>query len=332
MSTKEKVLQYLEQHKGESISGQDLADKLEVSRTSVWKAINGLKKEGYQIEATTNKGYQLSIDTDLLSEAAIVPLLSEALKGHRVIAHKTIDSTNLEAKRIVNEDPTFEGVILSEEQTKGRGRLGRVFYSPSESGLYMSLVLRPVADLDNATLITTAAAVAVCQAIETLTGKKPQIKWVNDIFLDGRKVCGILTEGIMDMESRTIGTIILGIGLNFREPETDFPDEIQSIAGTLFDKKNAAVTRNQMVAEILNRFYLLYPDLANRSYLDEYRKRCFVLGEQVTFPQGNETIEAKAIAIDNDGGLVVALPNGKTKILTFGEISIKIKKERRKII
>ena len=332
MSTKEKVLQYLEQHKGESISGQDLADKLEVSRTSVWKAINGLKKEGYQIEATTNKGYQLSIDTDLLSEAAIVPLLSEALKGHRVIAHKTIDSTNLEAKRIVNEDPTFEGVILSEEQTKGRGRLGRVFYSPSESGLYMSLVLRPVADLDNATLITTAAAVAVCQAIETLTGKKPQIKWVNDIFLDGRKVCGILTEGIMDMESRTIGTIILGIGLNFREPETDFPDEIQSIAGTLFDKKNAAVTRNQMVAEILNRFYLLYPDLVKRSYLDEYRKRCFVLGEQVTFPQGKETIEAKAIAIDNDGGLVVALPNGKTKILTFGEISIKIKKERRKII
>lgn len=330
MSTKEKVLQYLEQHKGESISGQDLADKLEVSRTSVWKAINGLKKEGYQIEATTNKGYQLSIDTDLLSEAAIVPLLSEALKGHRVIAHKTIDSTNLEAKRIVNEDPTFEGVILSEEQTKGRGRLGRVFYSPSESGLYMSLVLRPVADLDNATLITTAAAVAVCQAIETLTGKKPQIKWVNDIFLDGRKVCGILTEGIMDMESRTIGTIILGIGLNFREPETDFPDEIQSIAGTLFDKKNAAVTRNQMVAEILNRFYLLYPDLVKRSYLDEYRKRCFVLGEQVTFPQGNETIEAKAIAIDNDGGLVVALPNGKTKILTFGEISIKIKKREGK--
>ena len=332
MSTKEKVLQYLEQHKGESISGQDLADKLEVSRTSVWKAINGLKKEGYQIEATTNKGYQLSIDTDLLSEAAIVPLLSEALKGHRVIAHKTIDSTNLEAKRIVNEDPTFEGVILSEEQTKGRGRLGRVFYSPSESGLYMSLVLRPVADLDNATLITTAAAVAVCQAIETLTGKKPQIKWVNDIFLDGRKVCGILTEGIMDMESRTIGTIILGIGLNFREPETDFPDEIQSIAGTLFDKKNAAVTRNQMVAEILNRFYLLYPDLVKRSYLDEYRKRCFVLGEQVTFPQGNETIEAKAIAIDNDGGLVVALPNGETKTLTFGEISLNIKKERRKII
>ena len=330
MSTKEKVLQYLEQHKGESISGQDLADKLEVSRTSVWKAINGLKKEGYQIEATTNKGYQLSIDTDLLSEAAIVPLLSEALKGHRVIAHKTIDSTNLEAKRIVNEDPTFEGVILSEEQTKGRGRLGRVFYSPSESGLYMSLVLRPVADLDNATLITTAAAVAVCQAIETLTGKKPQIKWVNDIFLDGRKVCGILTEGIMDMESRTIGTIILGIGLNFREPETDFPDEIQSIAGTLFDKKNAAVTRNQMVAEILNRFYLLYPDLVKRSYLDEYRKRCFVLGEQVTFPQGKETIEAEAIAIDNDGGLVVALPNGETKILTFGEISINIKKREGK--
>jgi BirA family biotin operon repressor/biotin-[acetyl-CoA-carboxylase] ligase len=330
MSTKEKVLQFLEQHKGESISGQDLADQLEVSRTSVWKAINGLKKEGYQIEATTNKGYQLSIETDLLSEAAIVPLLSEALKNHRIIAHKTIDSTNLEAKRIVNEEASFEGVILSEEQTKGRGRLGRVFYSPSESGLYMSLVLKPVADLDNATLITTAAAVAVCQAIETLTGKNPQIKWVNDIFLDGRKVCGILTEGIMDMESRTIGTIILGIGLNFRAPETDFPDEIQSIAGTLFDSKNALVTRNQMAAEILNRFYVLYPDLASRSYLDEYRKRCFVLGEQVTFPQGSETIEAKAIAIDDDGGLVVALPSGETKTLTYGEISIKIKKREGK--
>ena len=123
MSTKEKVLQYLEQHKGESISGQDLADKLEVSRTSVWKAINGLKKEGYQIEATTNKGYQLSIDTDLLSEAAIVPLLSEALKGHRVIAHKTIDSTNLEAKRLGSEVITREGEKKREARKKARLRL-----------------------------------------------------------------------------------------------------------------------------------------------------------------------------------------------------------------
>jgi BirA family transcriptional regulator, biotin operon repressor / biotin---[acetyl-CoA-carboxylase] ligase len=324
MSTKQKVLQYLEQHRGESVSGQELADGLAISRTSVWKAINTLKAEGYQINAATNKGYQLSVETDLLSEEAIVPLLSVALENKRIIAYKTIDSTNLEAKRIVNEDAAFEGVVVAEEQTKGRGRLGRVFFSPSESGLYMSLVLKPFADMDNATLITTAAAVAVCQAIEQLTDKKPQIKWVNDIFLDGRKICGILTEGIMDMESGTIGTIILGIGVNFRHPEADFPEEIQHIAGTLFEAKNAELTRNQLAAEVINHFYGLYGNLASRSYLDEYRKRCFILGQQVSFQERKETFQAQAVAIDDNGGLVVAMPNGEEKTITFGEISVKL--------
>ncbi len=320
MSTKEKVLQYLEQHKGESISGQDLADKLEVSRTSVWKAINGLKKEGYQIEATTNKGYQLSIDTDLLSEAAIVPLLSEALKGHRVIAHKTIDSTNLEAKRIVNEDPTFEGVILSEEQTKGRGRLGRVFYSPSESGLYMSLVLRPVADLDNATLITTAAAVAVCQAIETLTGKKPQIKWVNDIFLDGRKVCGILTEAGADIESGQLEWLVVGIGLNLTSRPEDWPEELRPIAGSLYPGGPAPVSRAALAGAIARELLGLCPAF---DCLDEYRARCFVPGHWVTVCTGTESYAAKAVAIDDAGRLIVQREGGRTEALCHGEVSIR---------
>jgi len=327
MSTKQKILQYLEQHRGESVSGQELADGLAISRTSVWKAIKTLKEEGYQIEAATSKGYQLSVESDLLSGEAIVPLLSEELRNKQVIAYKTVDSTNLEAKRIVNEDAAFEGVVVAEEQTKGRGRLGRVFFSPSESGMYMSLVLKPSADMDNVTLITTAAAVAVCQSIEKLTDKKPQIKWVNDIFLDGRKVCGILTEGIMDMESGTIGTIILGIGVNFRQPENDFPEELQQIAGTLFTGKNAELTRNQLAAEIINHFYILYEDLGSRAYLDEYRKRCFVLGKKVSFKQGKEFFQAQAVGIDDNGGLILRLSNGESKTITYGEISVKVNRE-----
>lgn len=324
MSTKEKVLEYFEQHRGKIISGEVLAEAFSVSRTSIWKAVKALQHEGYLIEATTNKGYILSEESDLLSEAAILPLLKEKPEILKVFS--SVESTNTTAKALVNENPVEKGIILAEEQTKGRGRLGRSFYSPGKSGIYMSLIYGNNGKT-NATYVTTAAAVAVCQVIESLTGKRPVIKWVNDIFLDNRKICGILTEGVVNFETGIIDTVILGIGLNVLLPSQPFPDAIQSVAGTLYEKKQNHLTRNRLAAEIINRFDVIYQQEDTSAHLEDYRKRCFVIGQTVSFEENRKRVYGRAAGIDEEGGLIVDLPNGSAKTLRYGEISIKLIKE-----
>lgn len=320
MATKNRVLDYLNQHKGTAVSGQEIADQLAISRTSIWKAIKTLQSEGFQIEATTNKGYLLTHEPDVLSKTTLQSLLNE--KTDILEIYKQIGSTNDEAKKIVNEQSINKGILLAEEQTKGRGRLGRQFYSPHQTGLYMSLIYKNQNQL-NAASITTVAAVAVCQAIEKLTGKQPGIKWVNDIFLDGYKICGILTEGILNFETGTIDSIIVGIGLNFKEADK-IPDEFQSIIGSLFKNEKTTLTRNHLAAEIVNQLDAMYQNLDNTDYLDEYRKRCFVLGQKVSFTEKQQSIKGVARAIDDEGGLVVELNDGQMKTLRFGEISIRL--------
>lgn len=320
MKTKERVLTVLNKNKGRAVSGQEMAEQLSISRTSIWKAIKTLQEEGYQIEATTNKGYQLTNQPDVLSEAAVRVLLKEQPGILKV--YKQVGSTNDEAKQLAKEMSVHKAVLLAEEQTKGRGRLGRTFYSPNQTGLYMSVIYQNKKGMD-AAAITTTAAVAVCQAIENLTGKQPGIKWVNDIFLDGRKICGILTEGTVNFETGTIDTIILGIGVNIQAPRS-VPTELETIIGSLFQEEKAPITRNELAAEILNQLDDLYAHLASAEILEEYRKRCFVLGQEVSFAEGIETVQAVARTIDEEGGLVVELPSGQMKTLRYGEISIRV--------
>ncbi|SFH91179.1 biotin--[acetyl-CoA-carboxylase] ligase [Pisciglobus halotolerans] len=321
MKTKEKVLQYLTQHKGEVISGQEMADNLALSRTSIWKAIRSLQTEGFKVESITNKGYRLATDPDQLSKAILLPMLNEQPDVLEV--YPTIGSTNDAAKALINERPIIhKGILVAEEQTKGRGRLGRQFYSPNQTGLYMSLIYQNK-QAANAAALTTAAAVAVCRAIEKLTNKQPVIKWVNDLFLDGRKICGILTEGILNLETGTIDSVIVGIGLNVRHAEM-VPEAFQSIIGSLFGKEETTVTRNQLAAEIINQLDVLYEALDQTDYLDEYRKRCFVLGQKVYFNEKKQNMSGIAETIDDEGGLVVKLDNGQIKTLRYGEISIKL--------
>lgn len=321
MTTKEKVLMYLIEHKGEVISGQELADKLAISRTSIWKAIKTLQTEGYQIEATTNKGYLLAHEPDVLSKSFLYSQLTD--KPDVLEVHKQVGSTNDEAKKIVTERFVGKGVLLAEEQTNGRGRLGRQFYSPTQTGLYMSLIY-PNKQQANAGSVTTAAAVAVCKAIEKLTDKKPVIKWVNDIFLEGRKICGILTEGVINFETGTIDSIIVGIGLNVKVASM-IPEEFQSIIGSIYThEETSKVTRNQFAAEIINQLDIIYQNLDHNNYLDDYRERCFVLGRSVTFTEGQTTYKGIAKSIDDEGGLVVKLESGEWKTVRFGEISIQV--------
>ena len=222
MSSKSNILQILEKNRGTYVSGEELAQQLQISRSAIWKAISELKKEGYQIISVTNKGYCLSDATDVISAEGIGPYLTN---GSQDMIHvfKTVDSTNLVAKKMALEQAPHGTVVLAEEQTAGRGRMGRSFHSPAGSGIYMSFILRPNLTSNDAVLITTAASVAVARAIEEVTHIHTGIKWVNDVYMNGKKICGILTEALTDFESGGIESIILGIGINFSTAVSSFP-------------------------------------------------------------------------------------------------------------
>lgn len=326
MSVKDEVLKTLEENKGENFSGESLAGVLGVSRAAVWKAITSLRKEGYLIEATTNKGYALMQSNDLLSEQGIRIHLTESNKGLNLYVHKTIDSTNLAAKKLALEGVEHGTVVVSNEQTKGRGRLGRDFYSPANSGIYLTLLLKPNFDISKSVLVTTAASVAVCRAIKNITGIDSQIKWVNDVYINNLKVCGILTEAIADFETGTIEYIALGIGINCHIPKTGFPNDIKSKAGAI----ETAFSRNKLAAEVINQVISLYNDIDSRSFINEYKEHSMVLGKEIEVikhyapTQNQKSLKALAIDVDNDGGLLVEFEDGTREVLNTGEISIKI--------
>lgn len=216
MTTKELVLDYLLKNAGKSISGEEIASHAGISRNAVWKAVRELRKDGYDVSASTNRGYSLA-ESDLLSAQAIRAHLpsDSAAANTELIVYDTIDSTNKAAKELAISGAGHGTAVIADRQTAGRGRYSRSFYSPSGSGLYMSLILRPsLLQFDDPTAITAFAAVAVSDAIQAVTGKQAGIKWVNDLFLNGKKVCGILTEAVTDFESGNIEWIVLGIGTN----------------------------------------------------------------------------------------------------------------------
>ena len=323
MTVKNKVLHILEQNKGESISGQELAEKIGVSRTAVWKAINSLKEEGYSIQGISNKGYLLSNSSDVLSAEGIKPYLKNEYKDIPITVYKTIGSTNTEAKLLAMQNALHGTIIMSEEQTEGRGRMGRNFYSPADSGIYLSIILKPKLNISDSVLITTAAAVAVCLAIDKFTHKDAKIKWVNDIFIDDKKICGILTEAVTDIESGTINSVIVGIGLNVKTEI--FPEEIKEIAGSIFDTKDKdnSFIRNQLSAEVINNVLTVCNDLTNRSFLKIYKERSMIIGEKIKYLKNNEWFEGYAEDIDEFGGLVVFHEDGHKEVLHSGEISVR---------
>ncbi|WP_312648526.1 biotin--[acetyl-CoA-carboxylase] ligase [Aminipila sp.] len=329
MSVKDEVLKTLEINKGQSFSGETLAGTLGVSRAAVWKAITALRKEGYPIEAATNKGYALMEDSDLLSEQGIRLHLSKEASALPLHVYKILDSTNLAAKRLALEGVGHGTVVISNEQTKGRGRLGRDFYSPASSGIYLTILLKPNFDLSKSVLITTAASVAVCKAVKKVCGVESQIKWVNDVYINEEKICGILTEAITDFETGAIEYIASGIGINCHIPESGYPDEIKNKAGAI----QSSFSRNELAAEVINQMMAIYEDIESRNFITEYKQRSMVLGKTIqvvkhynkqSTSQTPDAQTAVALDIDNDGGLIVEYEDGSREVLNTGEISIKI--------
>lgn len=324
VKVKDKVLAILEKNKGEHISGNEIAKNLDVSRNSIWKAIKQLQDEGHQIIAVTNKGYCLDIDNDLISVQSIRKYLPSDF--FKIDVRKVVDSTNTQLK-IKAEAGAPEGtLIISEQQTKGRGRMERNFYSPKNTGIYMSLLLRPNLSIHESLNITTCAAVAVAQAIEMNSDIKAEIKWVNDIFINDKKVCGILTEASMDLEGGGLSYAILGIGINVFMPSDGFPKELGDIPTSIFNKnKNSGDRRSKLITDILKIFMKYYKDIEKKAFLDEYKKRSMVLGKEIKVIKGETIEEAIALDIDEDFRLKVKNQDGKIEYLTSGEVSVRRK-------
>lgn len=325
MSTKNRILELLEQQRGESISGEHLAGILSISRNAVWKAVKELQKEGYNIVAVTNKGYCLSEQNDIISIPGIKPFLSEKSQpyANKIQVYKSLESTNKTAKEMAVAGAEHGTVIISDCQTMGRGRYSRNFFSPAGGGLYMSIVLRSeVLHFENPTSVTAFAAVSVCEAIESISKKTPKIKWVNDIFIDRKKVCGILTEAVTDFESGGLEWIVLGIGINVYIRAEDFPGDLQSLAASIYSDERMPGVRNKLSAEIINRILGFETSPSETEIFEKYKKRLMMLGKEITVNQNRMEYKATAIDVDSVGHLIVKNENGEIITLSTGEIRI----------
>ncbi|MBQ8859241.1 MAG: biotin--[Clostridia bacterium] len=319
MHLKIELLKLLEGNRDRYLSGQAIATHFGLSRNAVWKAVRALMAEGYRIEAVKNRGYRLSEEDDMLSAVGIAGAIRHPTKGMAVYLHREIDSTNNEAKRLIAEGKGGLTLIAAEAQTAGRGRQGKSFYSPGQTGIYMTLSAPTDLPMADAVSLTSAAAVAVWQAIKDTTGITTEIKWVNDIYLGGKKVAGILTEAISDLEAGVTRHVIIGVGVNVRT--TDFPPELGDIAASL---SPVGVNRNRMIAAITDRLLDVINRPQDTGYLVLYRKHSMVIGREIVYTENGVTHHARALDIDDFGGLVIERAGGVRGTLRSGEISVRL--------
>ena len=318
MKTKDKVFEILLDNIGNSVSGEEIAKKLGVSRNSVWSAVTSLKRDGYKISSVTNIGYTFSNDNDIFTDKSIQKYLE---REHKIIIFDEVNSTNSVAKEMAYHEK--EGtVVIAKRQLCGRGRMGRTFSSNSENGLYMSIILKPH-DATQSTNITILCATAVYEAILEVCGKESRIKWVNDIFLNNKKICGILTEGAINIENGMLDYAICGIGVNLSLPNGGFDESLKYIAGSIYEKEIPCGYKAKLCAAIINKFFKYYYRISEKEYMKIYREKSNIIGEEVSVSFGKEIIEGKAIDIDEDAKLVVKTKDGEILRFSSGEARVR---------
>lgn len=323
MKTTDKVLEVLEKNKGRYVSGGSIASFLGISRNSVWKAVKALQDKGYEIGAVTNKGYILTENNNLISAQSIRKFITA--ENIEIEYRDTVTSTNTLLKKMAENGEKEGYVLLASEQTAGRGRLGRSFSSKNGTGVYFSILLRPDMKPSDSLLITTCAAVAVAKAIEKNTDKMTSVKWVNDIYMRDRKVCGILTEASFDLECGKLSYAVLGIGINMYFPENSLPEELKDIAGAVFDEKPDGDAVSRIVADVINIFFEEYKVLVGKHFLFDYCSRSYLDGKEINVIKPDGVKEAVALDIDDDFRLHVKYPDGSEEYLSSGEVSTKVR-------
>ena len=311
------------------VSGARVAEELGVSRAAVWKAVQGLQEDGICIASERARGYRLAGVYDELDAAGVRSFLPPILADRvHLDVKRSTGSTNTDAKAAAENGAGPYSCVIAAEQVEGRGRRGRPFYSLGDTGVYLSIVLRPTVAVAQSGLITGAAAVAVCRAIESLRPDcGAQIKWVNDVYIDGRKVSGILTEASVDLESGGFSYAVVGIGVNVYEPEGGFPEAISRRAGAVLHEKRTDF-RNRLAAGIISAFIELYEHDPFEAFVPEYQERSFLTGRCVEIKGGAHDGERAVVrGVSDDLGLMVSLPDGTFDTLRTGEVSIVVRED-----
>lgn len=323
--SREKVLQLLREQEG-YLSGEALSKELSLSRAAVWKAVESLRKDGYEIEARTGLGYRLTGVPDALTEREIRRYLGAGeLLGQELHCLDNIDSTNTYAKKLAMNGAPNGTVVIANHQTAGRGRMGRQFQSPGDKGIYLTVLLRPSLPPQRLMPVTAMAGVAVCDAVEKVCGVRPGLKWPNDPVIGNRKLCGVLTEMSLEGETGQVQYLVLGIGINVGQQDADFTPDVAQIATSLNRCLGREVCRAELAAALireLERLYLtlLAGDLSE--YLTAYRRDCVNLGKTVQL-LGEEREVVTAVDIDEEFGLVVRTESGAEKTVRSGEVSVR---------
>jgi BirA family transcriptional regulator, biotin operon repressor / biotin---[acetyl-CoA-carboxylase] ligase len=308
------------------VSGEELSRRAGVSRTAIWKQMESLRAAGYTLEARPRHGYRLLASPDAVTPAEILPGLTTRAFGRQIEYRESVGSTNDLAKQLARVGAPEGLLVVADEQTAGKGRLGRAWSTPKASALAMSLVLRPRLPPHEAPRITLVAAVAAAEAVQAVTGLPVGIKWPNDLHLQGRKFCGILTE--MEAEMERIGFVVCGMGLNVNLPREQLPPEFRETATSLLAELGRPVRRAALVQAIMARFEEAYGLFAAGRFgevLDRWRALSVTLGQpvRVLSVTGEPTLEGLAEEVDPDGALLVRLPGGELRRVLAGEVSIR---------
>ena len=323
METKEKVLCLLYDNRGESISGEEIARMLGISRNSVWKAVNALKEDGYEITSKTNEGYMLSCESEVFNAHSVNKLTGGK---YNIRFYDKLPSSNDTAKALAQAGEGEGTVIVVRSQTNGKGRMGRSFISESENGLYFSVILKPTIPLEECALLTVMTAVATQEAIEETSGKDCQIKWVNDIYINDRKICGILTEASLNFENGNMNYAVVGIGINIKEDKDGFNKEIKDIAGAIFDNTPPRDYKSVLLSTILDKLFAYYNSFCVDDFIEKYREKSNIIGKDVRVYRGNKIVEGVAIDIDKRARLVVKDQNGEIHSFSSGEAQVRKRK------
>lgn len=325
--SRDTVLKLLQSSGGAYVSGEAVSEALGVSRAAVWKAVDALRREGYEIESRKNRGYRLVSAPDSLSEAAIRACLGETMRvGRTLCCFERIDSTNAYLKRAAADGAADGTAAAADEQTGGRGRRGRSFLSPAGKGVYLSVLLRPEVEPARLLPLTGFVAVAVCSAVERVAGVRPQIKWTNDLVLGGKKLCGILTELSVEGESGALQYAVVGIGVNVAHTREDFAGELESVATSLAIETGRPISRAALAAAMLEELDGLYDALLRgdtRAYLDAYRRDCLTVGREVRLLWQDAQERVRAVDVDDELGLVVIRGDGSRDVIRTGEVSVR---------
>ena len=320
--SKDRIYAYLRAAGTAYISGQELSDKLGVSRAAVWKAIDGLRRDGYTVEAHPGLGYRLTAAPDALTEREVRRFLTVDCPDLRCLDET--DSTNSYLKREALAGAPHGTVAAANSQTAGRGRMSRSFRSPPGKGVYLSVLLRPQLPPAELMGVTGMTAVAICNAVERAAGVRPGIKWTNDLVLNGRKLCGILTELALEGETGLTQSLVIGAGVNVSHTPEDFGPEVAPMATSL-TQEGFPVARAALAAAMIEELYRLSEALSGDTdaWVDAYRRDCVNLGKRVQLLWTDRRTEAEAVDVDRQFGLVVRLPDGTLTTVRTGEVSVR---------